>query len=61
MHCETVDRIKYEDEEDVAIVIILDSKWKKGRIEFRKSMGKDEMDLLLLSAVAEIEDLRLKI
>lgn len=38
------------------MAIVLDSKWKKGRIEFPKVMEKDEMDLIFLSAIAEIKD-----
>ncbi|KAH7379856.1 hypothetical protein BKA64DRAFT_686487 [Cadophora sp. MPI-SDFR-AT-0126] len=61
LHCEIVDGIDHpNDEEDVAIAVILDSKLTKERIEIRKQMSKEEMDLLLLSALAEIQDLRRK-
>ncbi|PVH83967.1 hypothetical protein DL98DRAFT_91482 [Cadophora sp. DSE1049] len=61
LHCEIVDGVDHpNDEEDVALAVILDSKLKKGRIEIRKQMSKEEMDFLLLSALAEIEDLRRK-
>lgn len=60
LHCTIVDGRNWDDEEDVVVAIILDSKWKKGRIEFRKEMRTDEMEFLLLSAVAEIDDLRSK-
>jgi hypothetical protein len=61
LHAEIVDGIKHpDDEDDVLVAVILDSKWKKGRIEFRKVLMKDEMDLLLLSAMAEIEDRKVK-
>ncbi|KAH8790750.1 hypothetical protein BGZ57DRAFT_876303 [Hyaloscypha finlandica] len=59
LYCEIVDGVMHEDDEDdVAIAVILDSKLKKGRIEFRKIMTKEETGLLLLSSLAEIEDLR---
>jgi len=50
-----------DDEDDVVVAVILDSKLKKGRIEIRKVLTKEEMGLLLLSSLAEIEDLRGKI
>jgi hypothetical protein len=58
MHAEIVDGVNYPDgvEDDVLVAVILDSRWKKGRIEFRKALMKEEMDLLILSAMAEIED-----
>jgi hypothetical protein len=46
------------DGDDLLVVVILDSKLRKGRIEFRKQMSKQEMDFCLLSTFAEICDLR---
>ncbi|KAK0113457.1 hypothetical protein ONS95_013715 [Cadophora gregata] len=61
IHCEIVDGIDHpNDEEDLAMAVILDSKLRKGRIEIRKQMTKYEMDFLLLTALAEIEDLKKK-
>ncbi|KAH7327071.1 hypothetical protein BKA65DRAFT_509875 [Rhexocercosporidium sp. MPI-PUGE-AT-0058] len=62
LQCEIVDGVEHpNDEDDIAVEVILDSKLKKGRIEIRKQMSKEEMDLLLLSALAEIEDLKGKL
>lgn len=49
------------DGDDLVVVVILDSKLRKGRIEFRKQMSKQEMDFCLLSTFAEICDLRRKL
>ncbi|KAL5327549.1 hypothetical protein ACEPPN_005248 [Leptodophora sp. 'Broadleaf-Isolate-01'] len=60
--CEIIDGLDHpNDEEDVALAVILDRKLQKGRIEIRKRMSKEEMDFLLLSALAEIEDLKGKV
>jgi len=58
-----VDEIEHPegDEDDIVVVVILDSTLRRGRIEFRNHMSKQEMDLVLLSAFGEICDLRGKL
>jgi hypothetical protein len=53
--------VHIDDEDDIAVAVILDSKLKKGHIEFRKVVTQEDMEFLLLSSLGEIEDLRWKV
>jgi hypothetical protein len=61
MYGEITNGVVHDEEVDVAIAVILDSKLKKGRIEFRKAVTQEEIELLLLSFLGGIEVSKLMI